>query len=288
MFKNLIKKSKLLLILGRYNYPTGSLLLMWPCLWGIAYQINNVEVFIKYSFLFILGSFVMRGAGCCINDILDKDLDILIKRTKNRPLASGEIKIQDAIFFIIFQLLVGLIILFQFNLKIIFFGIFIMPLVVIYPLFKRVTFFPQIILGIVFNWGIILGVLVENENISFGGIMLYVAGVFLTVTYDTIYGMQDVKDDKKVGVKSLAILIEKKFMFYIGCFYLLTFIFFFISLKFVSTNSLSLLFYSLILISVFLLQITFLWKKKEYKKNFDSNIISGGVIFLVFLLQNYF
>ena len=80
---------------------------MWPCLWGIAYQINSVEVFIKYSFLFILGSFVMRGAGCCINDILDKDLDILIKRTKNRPLASGEINIRDAIFFIIFQLLVG-------------------------------------------------------------------------------------------------------------------------------------------------------------------------------------
>ena len=87
-----------------------------------------------------------------------------------------------------------------------------MPLVVIYPLFKRVTFFPQIILGIVFNWGIILGVLVENENLGFGGIMLYVAG-FLTVTYDTICGMQDVKDDKKVGVKSLAILIEKNLCF---------------------------------------------------------------------------
>tara|TARA_Y100000766_G_C18736248_1_gene521267 strand:- start:62 stop:847 length:786 start_codon:yes stop_codon:yes gene_type:complete len=261
---------------------------MWPCLWGMAYRIDSLEVFIKYSFLFILGSFVMRGAGCCINDIIDKDLDILIKRTKDRPLASGKIDLLDAIFFTIFQLLIGLIILFQFNLKIIFFGIFIMPLVITYPLFKRVTFFPQIVLGIVFNWGVILGLLVENEDLSFGGIMLYLAGVIFTITYDTIYGMQDIKDDKKVGVKSLAILIEKRFMFYIGCFYLLTFIFFFISLKLVSTNNISLLSYSLILISVFLFQIIFLWKKKEYKKNFDMNIISGGLIFLVFLLQNYF
>ena len=213
MFKKLIVKCKFLLILGRYNYPTGAFLLMWPCLWGLAYQIRDFNVFLKYSLFFALGSLIMRGAGCCLNDLFDKKFDSMVSRTKNRPLASGKINNIEAILFIVFQLVLGFIILIQFNIKIIFFALGIMPLVIIYPIFKRIVNFPQMFLGIVFNWGIILGFLVEHSQLSLQILVLYIAGVFLTVAYDTIYGMQDIKDDKKIGVKSLSILVEKNQLF---------------------------------------------------------------------------
>ena len=287
MFKKLITKCKFLLILGRYNYPTGAFLLMWPCLWGVAFQVTDINIFIKYSFLFFIGSFIMRGAGCCINDLFDKKFDSMVSRTRNRPLASGKLKNFDAIIFIIFQLILGFIILIQFNLKIILFAIGIMPLVIVYPIFKRIVNFPQLFLGIVFNWGIILGFLVENNELNFQILILYVAGVLFTIGYDTIYGMQDIKDDKKIGVKSLSILVEKNRVFFIGIIYFLSFICFSISFFYQNISFFFSLSSSIILFVLFFFQLYLLMEKK-FKKIFDQNIFVGGVIFLIILFQNFF
>ena len=287
MFKKLIAKCKFLLILGRYNYPTGAFLLMWPCLWGLAFQIRDINIFIKYSLLFFIGSFIMRGAGCCINDLFDKKYDSMVSRTRNRPLASGKLKNFDAISFVIFQLILGLIILVQFNLKIVFFAIGIMPLVIIYPIFKRVVNFPQLFLGIVFNWGIILGFLVENNELNLQILMLYVAGVLFTIGYDTIYGMQDIKDDKKIGVKSLSILVEKNKVFFISIIYFCSFIFFSISFFYKNTSLFFSLSSSIIIFVLFFFQL-YLLREKKFKKIFDLNILVGGTIFLIILFQNFF
>ena len=187
-----------LLILGRYNNPAGAILLMWPCYWGALANMNS-ELIVDALIFFTLGSFVMRGAGCCINDILDKKFDEKIKRTRTRPLASGLLSIKEALWFIIFQLLIGLLIVIQFKLSVILISFAIMPLVILYPIFKRITFFPQVVLGLVFNWGIILGHLSQHNSFNYNILYLYFAGVLLTIAYDTIYGFQDIKDDKNLG-----------------------------------------------------------------------------------------
>ena len=149
MFKKIKEKSKNLLILGRYNNPAGAFLLMWPCFWGvISYADKNNIIFDLLCFF--LGSFVMRGAGCCLNDILDKDFDSKVKRTKNRPLASGKISLGEAILFLILQLFLGFCIVIQFEKVVIFWSFLIIPFVFCYPLFKRVSNFPQLVLGLVF------------------------------------------------------------------------------------------------------------------------------------------
>ena len=157
MKSNKLNKIKLLLVLGRYNYPIGAFLLMFPCLWGVFYQINPNENLIEIIILFLVGSFVMRGAGCCINDFFDKDLDKKVLRTKKRPLASGKLNVREATFFLCIQLIIGLIVVIHFNIKTIFFSFLIIPLVVIYPLMKRAISFPQFFLGFVFNWGVLIG-----------------------------------------------------------------------------------------------------------------------------------
>ena len=123
MSSNILNKIKLFLILGRYNYPVGALLLMWPCLWGVFYQVSVNENLIEIIVLFIIGSFVMRGAGCCINDFFDRDLDKKVTRTKKRPLASGVLSIKEAFFFLLIQLIVGFFVVINFNIKTIFFNI---------------------------------------------------------------------------------------------------------------------------------------------------------------------
>ena len=135
MFRKIKKKINFLLVLGRYNYPTGAFLLMWPCFWGVLYNPNFEDDYLFTLFLLFMGSFIMRGAGCCINDFFDKDLDKKIERTKNRPLAKNLVSHFDVLYFIVFQLILGLLILVNFNSKVIFFSFLIFPLVIIYPLF---------------------------------------------------------------------------------------------------------------------------------------------------------
>ena len=212
MFKKIMENCKNLLILGRYNNPAGAFLLMWPCYWGVLSNINEKENLFSTLFLFTLGSFIMRGAGCCINDIFDKDFDKKVKRTVSRPLASGAVNIKEAIIFTIFQLLIGLIIVLQFDLLIVLWSFIIIPLVVIYPLLKRITSFPQIALGLAFNWGVILGSINKEGGFNFFILILYFAGVFLTIAYDTIYGFQDIKDDRKLGLNLWQFFLKRKKM----------------------------------------------------------------------------
>ena len=289
MMKSFFLKLKYLIYTGRYNKPAGAFLLMFPCFWGLAYNINSPIISIKYFILFLIGSFVMRGAGCTINDIVDVDIDQKVARTKNRPLASGKISKKEAFSFLFFQLLVGFLVVINFNFKLILLSFSIIPLVVLYPFFKRITFFPQVVLGIVFNWGILLGYICDNYNFDRGIIYLYLSGIFLTIGYDTIYGYQDFKDDIKIGIKSLSIKTKKFPKISIGIIYILSF-FFLITALICKKNLVSetYIFLSLIFFHMFV-QI----KKINISKNitlmkiFNSNVFLGAIIFFCILTHNH-
>ena len=275
--------------LGRYNYPTGAFLLLWPCFWGVLYQPNPNVPTLGTLFILMIGAFVMRGAGCCINDLFDRDIDKQVTRTKNRPLAQEKISIKSAILFTIFQLLIGLVIVIQFSVKVIFLSFLIIPLVISYPLFKRFTNYPQVILGVVFNWGVFVGFFSQNQSLNFGVTCLYLGGVFYTIAYDTIYGFQDISDDKKVGVKSLSIQIERnKNKFVLILF--LTSVFFFIISFFQNFNG-SIYFKicsSLTIILIFTIQFYAFYREVSLKRIFDSSVITGGIISILFVIQYYF
>jgi 4-hydroxybenzoate polyprenyltransferase len=288
MFRKLKKKINILLVLGRYNYPTGAFLLMWPCFWGVLYNPNFESDYLLTLFLLFIGSFVMRGAGCCINDFFDQDLDKKVKRTKNRPLAKNLLSHIDVLCFIVFQLILGFLILVNFNAKVIFFSLLIFPMVVMYPLFKRVTNFPQVILGLIFNWGVLVGFLTQNNELELGVIYLYLSGIFLTVAYDTIYAFQDVSDDKLAGVKSLAIYLEKKpriIIFFIFCIS-----FFFLNLSILEkkqSNFFETITLTLTVFVCYTIQYLNFKNKKSYKSIFDFSVYVGAVITSVIFIQNY-
>lgn len=273
--------------LGRYNSPEGALLLMWPCFWGALAKFENYFFLLESLFLFSLGSFVMRGAGCCINDLFDRKIDKLVERTKYRPLAQNKLKIGEALIFVFIQLLIGLIIILQFDSKIIIMGFVVMPFVVIYPLIKRFSYFPQFILGLIFNWGIFIGYFSSNQILDWRIFFLYFAGVFLTISYDTVYGFQDINDDKKIGVKSFSIIIEKKSVFFISVFYLISFglfgSFFFSFYENLLFNVICCFF----ILSFFFFQVFNFFKKKELIKIFKSNVFYGGGISILIFLNNY-
>ena len=287
MFKKYKQKINYLIKLGRYNSPTGALLLMWPCFWGTLAQFQNQLMLLKHLMLFLLGSFVMRGAGCCINDLFDRNIDKLVERTKSRPLAQNKLKISEALIFIFVQLFLGLIIILQFDSKIIIMGFVVIPLVIIYPLVKRFSYFPQFVLGLIFNWGILIGYLSLNQIFDWRICFLYFAGVFLTISYDTIYGFQDIADDKKIGVKSFSILIEKKPVFFISIFYLISFLFFSSFFFSFYENLLFNMICCFFILSFFFLQISGFTKKKELIKIFKSNVWYGGLISVLIFLSNY-
>ena len=281
------KKIKNFLFLGRYHKPYGSFLLMFPCFWGLAINSFLTLESLKIYFLFAVGSFIMRGAGCTINDILDLEFNKKVKRTKKRPLANGDINIKEAYFFLIIQLLLGLIILLNFNQIIIFNSLLIVPLVFAYPLLKRITFFPQVVLGILFNWGILLsGSYFENfDNIKI--ITLFLGGVFLTIGYDTIYAYQDIKDDKKIGLKSLALKTFNRPKTFITLIYLLSFIFFSISILIafpLNFLSLLLIIFIFIHLSWQIAQIK-LMHQEVLQNIFTSNVYLGSLIFVGLLIN---
>ena len=194
--------------LTRLKKPIGFMLLFWPCLWGltIAFDFsNNTYIFFKYCFLFLCGSVLMRSAGCIVNDIVDKDFDSKVERTKGRPIASGKISVKLGIVYSAILCLIALIILLQFNTLTIILAMCSMPLAFSYPFIKRITYWPQLFLGITFNYGIVLGWTSVNENLNFAVIILYIGAIFWTLGYDTIYGFQDIKDDEIIGVKSTSV-----------------------------------------------------------------------------------
>nr|QKZ93259.1 putative aromatic prenyltransferase [Cannabis sativa] len=193
--------------LARLDKPIGTWLLAWPCMWSISLAANPGHLpDIKMMTLFGCGALLLRGAGCTINDLLDRDIDTMVERTKLRPVASGIITPFQGICFLGFQLLLGLGILLQLNNYSRILGASSLLLVFSYPLMKRLTFWPQAYLGLTFNWGALLGWAAVKGNIDPAIVLpLYASGVFWTLVYDTIYAHQDKEDDVRVGIKSTAL-----------------------------------------------------------------------------------
>ncbi len=198
--------------LTRLKKPIGYMLLFWPCSWGLtlAYDFsNNLSLYIFYLILFFLGSVLMRSAGCIVNDIVDKDFDKKVSRTKYRPIASGKVSVKVGLIYTSTLCFLALLVLINFNWHTILLALGSMPLAFSYPLMKRFTYWPQLFLGITFNYGLILGWTCIKEGIEIVPIVLYVGAIFWTLAYDTIYGFQDIKDDEIIGIKSTSIKFKK-------------------------------------------------------------------------------
>ena len=278
----------------RLNKPIGIFLLFWPCAWSLAmtqwFVLNNY-LFIKYLILFFIGSIIMRSAGCVYNDIIDKKIDIKVQRTKNRLIASGKITIKTAWLVILLLLIPAFIILFQFNNFSKILGLSSGLLIITYPFMKRITFWPQLFLGFTFNWGVLLGWSVFFENLTIETIILYMAGVFWTLGYDTIYALQDRRDDLKIKVKSTAIKFGHDLKNFLSFCYI-SLITLLIALGLLTDRSF--LYFVLIVIAAMHLayQVLIIQKIKSNNKEkiqivFNSNNSFGILIFLIFFLEIY-
>ena len=210
---------KLFIELTRLGRPVGFMLLFWPCLWGltIVYDFNSDLLnYFFYCALFLSGSVLMRSAGCIVNDIADKNFDKKVERTKNRPIASGKVSVKLASVYALLLCGVAFLVLINFNNFTILMALISMPLAFTYPLMKRITYWPQLFLGITFNYGLILAWISISNEISVVPIIFYLGAIFWTLGYDTIYGFQDIKDDEIIGVKSTSIKFKnnpKKFLY---------------------------------------------------------------------------
>ena len=193
--------------------PIGYMLLFWPCSWGLTlvYDFSeNLNTYLFYLILFFLGSVLMRSAGCIVNDILDKKFDKKVESTKNRPIASDKISNFRGILYTAVLCFLALLVLINFNHFTIFLALASMPLAFTYPLMKRYTYWPQLFLGITFNYGLILGWTSINSQLDIIPIIFYLGAIFWTLGYDTIYGYQDIKDDEIIGLKSTSIKFKGK------------------------------------------------------------------------------
>ena len=216
---------KIFIELTRLNKPIGYMLLFWPCTWGLAYAYHfnqNINLFIYYVFLFFSGSILMRSAGCIFNDIVDKDFDKKVERTKSRPIASGKISVKRSLIYVLFLCVLAFLILIQFNLLTIILGLGSMFFAFSYPFMKRITYWPQLFLGVTFNWGLIMAWVSITNIVNYEIFILYLSAIFWTLGYDTIYGAQDMSDDEMIGLKSTAIKFKKNIKFFIFFSYLIS------------------------------------------------------------------
>ena len=209
--------------LARADRPIGAWLLLLPCWWGLALASNNWPDW-DFIALFFVGAFVMRAAGCVVNDLADRNFDRAVARTANRPIASGQLRVSDATVFLCVLLIIGLAILLQFNAITICLGIASLMLVAIYPFMKRFTYWPQAFLGLTFNWGALMGWTAMAGELNAPALWLYAAGVCWTLGYDTIYAHQDKVDDLLIGVKSTALKFGEYTLIWLIIFYSATII----------------------------------------------------------------
>ena len=207
-------------LLARFDRPIGWWLLFWPCAWGIALAGGAVQHW-DLVLWFLLGSITMRGAGCVYNDIVDRDLDSQVERTASRPLASGAVSLKAAWIWLMTLCLIGLLVWFQINLTAKLVALGSLALVAAYPFMKRITWWPQAWLGMVFSWGALVGWLAIQPEYSHSMLLLYLGSIFWVIGYDTIYALQDKEDDALVGIKSSALRLGENVRFGVLCFYLL-------------------------------------------------------------------
>jgi len=288
-----MKHLNLFIELTRLNKPIGYMLLFWPCIWGLTlvYDFNSeINTYFKYLIFFLLGSILMRSAGCIINDIADKKFDQKVERTKNRPIASEKISIKLALLYALVLCFCAFLILINFNLLTIVLALASIPFAFSYPLMKRFTYWPQLFLGITFNYGLVLAWISINNSISLTPILFYIGAIFWTLGYDTIYGYQDIKDDEILGIKSTSI----KFKNNPKTFLTLCYSFLLISLILIGAlMSFSNIFYLFLIIPfchLFFYQINFINinKPEDCLKIFKSNNILGLIVCMNILVGKLF
>ena len=278
---------KIFIELSRLNKPIGFMLLFWPCAWGLAYAYklnNNYNLFLTYLGLFFLGSVLMRSAGCIFNDIVDKDFDKKVKRTKLRPIPAGKITIKKSLTYVFILCLIALCVLVQFNLLTIALGLGSMFLAFAYPFMKRITYWPQLFLGLTFNWGVIMSWAALQNSISIEIILLYLSAIFWTLGYDTIYGAQDMSDDEIIGLKSTSIKFKKNIKIFVSFCYLIFFsLVVFLFKKEIGINLFFLLLLFYLFTLVYQLKIFHNKKPKSCLKAFKLNNLTGLFLFSAIL-----
>ena len=207
--------------LARLDRPIGSWLLLMPCWWsvGLAGMHNDRFPSLWHIVLFFIGAFAMRGAGCTWNDLVDRDLDGRVERTRSRPIPSGQVTVAQATMFMVAQALVGFLVLIQFNHFTVATGIASLLVVVIYPFMKRITYWPQIFLGLAFSWGALMGWPAAFGRLDWPAIVLYAGSILWVIGYDTIYAHQDRDDDLLIGIKSTALLFGERTPTMLATFY---------------------------------------------------------------------
>ena len=280
---------KLFIELTRLKRPIGFMLLFWPCLWGltIVYDFNSDLLnYFFYSALFLSGSILMRSAGCIVNDIADKNYDKKVERTKSRPIASEKVSVKLGLVYAVMLCLIAFVVLIQFNKLTILMALLSMPLAFTYPLMKRFTYWPQLFLGITFNYGLVLAWIAVTNKIDLAPIVFYFGAIFWTLGYDTIYGYQDIKDDEIIGVKSTSIKFKKNPKIFIS----LCYSFFFISLIIIGILMNFKTLYFLTLIITFLHLLIYQIKNLNVEnanqclQKFKSNNFLGLIVFLNILI----
>jgi len=279
-----MEKFQIFIQLTRLNKPIGFLLLFWPCVWGLTlayYFSGETNLYLKHMLLFFLGSVLMRSAGCIFNDIVDRDLDKKVQRTRERPIASGKVSVSEAFIYIVFLCLVAFLILLQFNWLTIVLGISSIVLAFAYPFMKRITYWPQLFLGLTFNWGIIMGWTSITNSISTEPVILYLAAIFWTLGYDTIYGLQDIHDDEIIGVKSTSIKFKNNVKIFVGtcysmCVFLILIMFFMMEIN----KYLLLLIIPFIVSFVYQVKIFKVFNSESCLLAFKNNNLIGSLIFI--------
>jgi 4-hydroxybenzoate polyprenyltransferase len=217
--------SRPFLRLARLDRPIGSWLLLLPCWWSVALAAVRAgidpKLVVWHLALFFVGAFAMRGAGCTWNDIVDRDLDARVERTRSRPIPSGQVTVASAVVFLLAQALLGLLVLLQFNRFTVYVGLASLAIVAVYPFMKRVTYWPQIVLGLAFSWGALMGWPASFARLDLPAVLLYGGAICWVIGYDTIYAHQDREDDALIGVKSTALLFGRHTKPLIAAFYVL-------------------------------------------------------------------
>ena len=288
-----MKHLNLFIELTRLNKPIGYMLLFWPCVWGLTlvYDFNSeINTYFKYLIFFLLGSILMRSAGCIINDITDKKFDQKVERTKNRPIASEKISIKLALLYALVLCFCAFLILINFNLFTIVLALASMPFAFSYPLMKRFTYWPQLFLGITFNYGLVLAWISINNSISLTPILFYIGAIFWTLGYDTIYGYQDIKDDEIIGIKSTSIKFKNNPKTFLTLCYSLLLISLILIGALMSFNNIFYLFLIIPFCHLFFYQINFLNinKPEDCLKIFKSNNILGLIVCMNILVGKLF
>ena len=282
----------LFLELTRLKRPIGYMLLFWPCAWGLTLVFDfsyNLLIYFFYLLLFFMGSVLMRSAGCIVNDIVDRNFDRNVERTKNRPLASGRVPVKLAVSYVIILCFLAFLVLINFNKFTIFLALASMPFAFTYPLMKRYTYWPQLFLGFTFNYGLILAWVSINSEVSIVPIIFYLGAIFWTLGYDTVYGFQDIKDDEIIGLKSTSIKFKSNPYIFLNLCYLIFYISIVLIGILMESNKYYFLFSIVIFFQLFYLQL----KKLDVQipsnclKTFKSNNLLGFLVFINLLIGKF-